>query len=74
MQELTQEQIQEIATALNILARYDLLYGGFRKKQRKIAEVRVTKHIVVKYADGDMRYLNFVPGKTYHFYVRLPPK
>ena len=74
MQKLTQEQLSEVATALNILARYGLLYSGFKKRQRKVAEVRTTKYIVVKYEDGDTRYLNPATGKTYHFYIHIPPK
>jgi hypothetical protein len=74
MQELTQEQLSEIATALNLLAKYKLLYSGFRKRQRRVAEVRATKYIVVKYEDGDTRYLNPTTGKTYHFYIHFPPK
>jgi hypothetical protein len=73
-EQLTQEQLSEIATALNILARYGLLYSGYRRRQRRVAEVRATKYIVVKYEDGDTRYLNFAPGKTHHFYIRIPPK
>jgi hypothetical protein len=71
--QLSQEELGEIATALNTLARYGLLYGGFRRKQRKVVEVRATKHIVVKYEDGDLRYLDPATGKTYHFYVHIPP-
>jgi hypothetical protein len=74
MHELTQEQLSEIAEALNTLAKYKLLYSGFRKRQRRVSEVRVTKYIVVKYEDGDIRYLNPAAGKTHHFYVHLPPK
>ena len=74
MQELTQEQLSEIAEALNTLAKYKLLYSGFRKRQRRVSEVRVTKYIVVKYEGGGVRYLNPVAGKTHHFYVHLPPK
>lgn len=74
MQELTQEQLNEVATALDVLARYGLLYGGFRRRQRRVVEVRATKLLVVKYEDGDTRYLNPATGKTYHFYIRIPPK
>ena len=74
MQELTQEQLDEIAEALNKLARHGVLYGGFRRKQRRIVEVRLTKHLVVKYDSGELRYLNPATGKTYHFYVHIPPK
>jgi len=71
-EQITQEQLNEIVAALNILAQHGLLYAGFRRKLRRVAEVRMTSHIVVKYEDGDLRYLNLVAGKTYHFYVHLP--
>jgi hypothetical protein len=74
MQELSQEQLNEIAAALNVLAKYGLLYGGFRRRQRRIAEVRVTKYLVVKYVDGDLRYLSSTAGKTYRLYIRFPPR
>jgi len=73
MQKLTQEQLSEIVAALNVLARYGLLYGGFRRKQRRITEVRLSKAVAVKYEDGDLRYLDPLSGRTHHFYVRLPP-
>jgi hypothetical protein len=72
--QLTQEQLDKIAEALDVLAKSGLLYSGFRRKQRRVAEVRATKYIVVKYDDGTTRYLNPVAGKTYHFYIHIPPK
>jgi hypothetical protein len=72
--QLNQKELSEIVDALNTLAKYDALYSGFRRRQRRIAEVRLSKHIVVKYEDGDLRYLDLTAGKTYHFYVHLPPK
>jgi hypothetical protein len=71
--QLTQEQLNEVVVALNILARHGLLYGGFRKKQRKIVEVRLSRVIAVKYEDGELRYLNPFAGRTHHFYIHLPP-
>jgi len=73
MQKLTQEQLDEIVMALNVLARHGLLYGGFRKKQRRIIEVRLSKVVAVKYEDGDLRYLDPFAGRIHHFYVHLPP-
>jgi hypothetical protein len=73
MQGLTQEQLAEIAEALNTLAKYGLLYGGFRKRQRRVVEVRATKYLVVKYEDGELRYLSPMSIKTHHFYIHLPP-
>jgi hypothetical protein len=74
MQGLTQEQLNKIAEALDVLAKNGLLYSGFRRKQRRVVEVHATKYIVVKYDDGTTRYLNPVAGKTYHFYIHIPPK
>jgi hypothetical protein len=68
--QLSQEQLDEIANALGILAKHGVLYGGFRRKQRRIVEVRLSKTIAIKYEDGDLRYLN-PAGKTYHLYVRI---
>jgi hypothetical protein len=72
MQKLSQEQLSEIAIALNILARYGLLYAGFRRRLRRVAEVRTTKHVVVKYEDGDLRYIDPASGKTHKLYVLIP--
>jgi hypothetical protein len=73
-EQLEREQVNEIVAALSTLAKHGLLYGGFRRRQRRVAEVRMTKYIVVKYEDGGTRYLNPAAGKTHNFYVRLPPK
>ncbi len=72
--QLSQKELDEIVNALNTLAKYGVLYGGFRRKQRKVAEVRLSKVVAVKYADGDLRYIDVAAGKTAHFYVHLPPK
>ncbi len=72
MQKLSQTQLNEIVVALNILARHGVLYGGFRRRQRKIAEVRLSKVIGIKYEDGDLRYIDLA-DETCHFYVHLPP-
>ncbi len=69
-----QLELEQVAAALNTLARHGLLYSGFRRRQRRVAEVRMTKYIVVKYEDGGTRYLNPAAGKAHNFYVRLPPK
>jgi hypothetical protein len=71
---LTEKQLGEIVEALNTLAKHGVLHGGFRRKQRRVAEVRLTSHIVVKYEDGDLQYIDPTAGKTRHFYVHLPPK
>ncbi len=71
--QLSQKELNEIVNALNTLAKYGVLYGGFRRKQRKVAEVRLSKVIAVKYEDGDLRYIDVAAGKTLHFYVHIPP-
>ncbi len=72
--QLSQNELNEIVNALNTLARYGVLYGGFRRKQRRVVEIRLSKVIAVKYEDGDLRYIDPATGKTAHFYVHLPPK
>jgi len=73
MQKLTQEQLNEIVAALNVLARHGVLFGGFRRRQRRIVEVRLAKVVAVKYEDGSLRYFDPTTGKTQHFYIHLPP-
>ena len=73
MHQLSQEELNEIVVALNVLAKYGVLYGGFRRRQRRVAEVRLSKVIAVKYEDGDLRYIDVAAGKSLHFYVHLPP-
>jgi len=71
MHQLSQEELNEIVAALNVLAKYGVLYGGFRRRQRRVAEVRLSKVIAVKYEDGDLRYID--ASRSLHFYVHLPP-
>ena len=72
--QLSQEELNEIVAALNVLAKHGVLYGGFRRRQRKVVEVRLSKTIAVKYEDGDLRYIN-PTSDSCHFYVHiLPPK
>jgi hypothetical protein len=71
---MDEKQLNEVAVALNILAKYGLLYGGFRHKLRKIVEVHATKHIIVKYEDGDIRPIDPRGRKTHNLYVRIPPR
>jgi len=52
-------KLNEIAEALDVLARYGMLYGGFRRKLRRVVEVRATStQLVVKYEDGSMYYID----------------
>ena len=73
MHQLSQEELNEIVVALNVLAKYGVLYGGFRRRQRRVVEVRLSKVIAVKYEDGDLRYIDVATGRSLHFYVHLPP-
>ena len=73
MHQLSQEELSEIVAALNVLAKYGVLYGGFRRRQRRVAEVRLSKVIAVKYEDGDLRYIDVAASRSLHFYVHLPP-
>jgi len=66
--------LNEIATALNTLAKYGLLYGGFRRRLRRVVEVRATKYLIVKYEDGDLRPIGHQRRKTHNLYIRIPPK
>ena len=54
-----QEGLSEIAEALNVLAKRGLLYGGFKRKLRRVVEVRATStQLVVKYEDGGVYYVD----------------
>jgi len=70
---VNREELSEIVNALNTLAKYGVLYGGFRRKQRRVVEVRLSKTIAVKYEDGDLRYHDPVAGRTLRLYVYIPP-
>jgi len=72
---MNQSQMHEVAVALNILARYGLLYGGFRRRLRRIVEVHATsKYLLVKYDDGDLRPIDPQGRKVHNLYIRIPPK
>ncbi len=72
---MDEEQLKEVADALNVLARYGILYGGFRHQQRKIVDVHATsKYILVKYEDGNWRAINPSGRKMHNLYIRIPPK
>jgi hypothetical protein len=73
MHQLSQEELNEVVAALNVLAKYGVLYGGFRRRQRRVAEVRLSKAVAVKYEDGDLRYIDVAAGRPLHFYIHLPP-
>ncbi len=63
----------EIAEALNTLARYGLLYGGFRRRLRRIIEVRVTStQLVIRYEDGSTYYIDHRVTRRFIVYTRPP--
>jgi hypothetical protein len=66
--------LNEIAGALNVLAKHGLLYGGFRRKLRRITEVRATSaELVIRYEDGDLQYIHSTLTRRFIVYTR-PPK
>lgn len=65
----------EIAQALNTLARYGLLFGGFKRKLRKVVEVRATTtQLVVRYEDGGLYYIDKSLTRRFIVYTRPPQK
>jgi hypothetical protein len=65
--------LNEIAEALNVLARYGLLYGGFKRKQRRVVEVRSTAtQLVIKYEDGGVYYIDKSLTRRFTVYTRPP--
>ncbi len=66
-----QAELREIAEALNTLARHGLLYGGFKRKQRRVVEVRATStQLVVKYDDGGVYYVDSSLNRRFVVYTR----
>ena len=69
------QELSEIAEALNVLARLGLLYGGFKRRQRRIIEVRATStQLVVKYEDGSVYYIDQRLVRRFTVYTRPPPQ
>jgi len=65
--------LNEIAEALNVLARHGLLYGGFRRRLRRVVEVRATStQLVVRYEDGRMYYIDYRVTRRFIVYIRPP--
>jgi hypothetical protein len=63
--------LNEVAEALNVLAKYGLLYGGFKRKPRRVVEVRATTtQLVVKYEDGGMYYIDQSLNRRFVVYTR----
>ncbi len=67
------QELHEIAEALNVLARHGLLYGGFKKKLRRVVEVRATTQLVIRYDDGGVYYIDKSVNRRFIVYTR-PPK
>ncbi len=66
-----QAELREIAEALNTLARHGLLYGGFKRKQRRVVEVRATStQLVIKYDDGGVYYVDSSLNRRFVVYTR----
>lgn len=65
--------LNEIAEALNTLARYGLLYGGFKRKLRRVVEVRATTtQLVIRYDDGGRYYIHMGLTRRFIVYTRPP--
>jgi len=68
------QELGEIAGALNILARHGLLFGGSKRKQRRIVEVRATStQFVVRYEDGGVYYIDQRLKRRFIVYTHPPP-
>ncbi|MFZ8811760.1 MAG: hypothetical protein ACO2PN_27140 [Pyrobaculum sp.] len=68
-----QKKLNEVAKALDTLARYGLLYGGFRSKLRRVVEVRATStQLVIKYEDGDVYYIDQSVNRRFTVYTHPP--
>jgi hypothetical protein len=64
-------ELAEIAEAMNKLARHGLLYGGFKKKLRRVAEVRATStQLVIRYEDGGVYYIDQSLNRRFVVYTR----
>jgi hypothetical protein len=70
---IMEHRLHEIAEALNVLARYGLLYGGFRHRLRRIVEVRATStQLVIRYDDGSTYYIDHRVTRRFIAYTRPP--
>jgi len=66
-------ELNEIAEALNVLAKRGLLYGGFKKRPRRVVEVRATStQLVIKYEDGGVYYIDQSLNRRFVVYTRPP--
>jgi len=70
---MREEKLNEIAEALNVLARHGLLYGGFKKKLRRVVEVRATSaQLVIRYDDGSTYYVHHSVARRFIVYTHPP--
>jgi len=66
-------ELHEVARALDVLAKRGLLYGGFRRKLRRVAEVRATStQLVIRYEDGGTYYIDQRLTRRFVVYTRPP--
>jgi len=64
-------ELDEVAKALDILAKRGMLYGGFKRKLRRVVEVRATTtQLVVKYDDGAVYYIDKSLNRRFVVYTR----
>jgi uncharacterized phage protein gp47/JayE len=63
--------LNEVARALDTLAKRGLLYGGFRRAQRRVTSVRATStQLVVTYDDGSTYYIDQKLRRRFIVYTR----
>ena len=62
--------LNEVASALDVLARRGMLYGGTRLRPRLVVRVWSTTYIVIKYSDGGTQYID----KRRRLAVHIPTK
>ena len=73
MHEMQMHELDKIAEALNTLAKHGLLYGGFKRKQRRVVEVRSTStQLVIRYEDGGTYYIDQRLTRRFVVYTRPP--
>ena len=64
-------ELDEVAKALDVLAKRGMLYGGFKRKLRRVVEVRATTtQLVVKYDDGAVYYIDKSLNRRFVVYTR----
>jgi hypothetical protein len=70
---MQETELHEVAKALDILAKRGMLYGGFKRKLRRVVEVRATStQLVVKYDDGGVYYIDRSLSRRFVVYTRPP--